>query len=169
VIRKAIRISLFVSAIACFSIGALFLASNSGVESTIESSREIAATFGSAHAFVEGWRSDTGNLPTEAQFQQWASGQSERVYGPHGLSYSTKTYPAEVAGHYGPAPPDAYLLSVWRGEWFEYDPSWSSDSSLIFDKSRYFFLRSATADAAAAAGLGASLLLMARALKPGAV
>jgi hypothetical protein len=60
-------------------------------------------------------------------------------------------------------------LSFWRGEWLEYDPSWSPESSLIFDKSRYFFLGSAVADAMAAVVPGILLLVAARALKPGAV
>ncbi|MCA9642826.1 MAG: hypothetical protein KC492_19150 [Myxococcales bacterium] len=163
-VSKVIRISLFGLGGALVLLSAIFLASDSGVDRTIEHSRQIEASFKSAHTFVEGWQSEHERLPTTSEFEVWSQSQPDHVYGPRGIRFSTGAFPDEVLEAFGEAPANAYLLSFWRGEWEEYDPSWSTTSSLIFEKSRYFFLDSAAADSTSVAGIGVLVLLLARAV-----
>ena len=159
---KTIRICLYMLSLGLFFIAVLWFAGDASVENAIETSRHMQATFDIAHDFVEEFRATHHRLPTADEFENWKQSQSDELYELGGLYYSTTMFPNEVLESFGRPPPGAYLFELWRGEWYEYDPSWSSESTLIFDKSPYFCLGSALADSAVIASMGAAVLFVAR-------
>jgi hypothetical protein len=160
---KIIRFALFGLSGVLFVFAVILLVSDSGVSETIEHSRQIEASFKEAHAFVNDWQSSHGRLPSVTEFEHWANRQPDHAYGPRGIQISIEAFPQEVLTEFGEPSSGAYLFSLWRGEWTEYDPSWSPFSSLIFDKSQYFILGSAFLDSGAISGFGVLILLLARA------
>jgi hypothetical protein len=51
-------------------------------------------------------------------------------------------FPAEFQAEYGSPPANAYVLSYWRGEWEEHYISWTKKSTVLLDRSAYFWFGS---------------------------
>ena len=60
---------------------------------------------------------------------------------------------------FGVPPNGAYLLSYWRGEWFEYYASWSQESTLVLDPTEYYIGRNRFLEAGLHIAMGAVLLV----------
>jgi hypothetical protein len=108
-----------------------------GIEDTIRRNREIASVFDAGAQFVDHFRHSYGRLPI-VEFQEWVNAQQGHLSDARFLSIHTTRFPAEIRNRFGTAPQSSYVLSYWRGEWFEYYASWTEGSTLSFDVSDYY-------------------------------
>ncbi len=152
-----IAVPLFVVGIALLGYGTLTLLSNSLVDHTLDNSRQIQTAFESARTYIDSWVAQHGTLPTETEFQSWAAQQPETVHSARFIQLMNGHFPEEAIKQFGPAPPDSYLLSYWRGEWMDYYSSWARKTSLEFDRARYFAFGSSFVDFLVFAGSGAAI------------
>ena len=151
--------------IACGALLALVFAIVAGsssqmIEHTIENSRSILSCFEEGARYVNAVRQATGRLPDSSPFTvSIPRGAGTRECQ---LFLDKPPFEGETASIFGPAPADAYLLSYWRGEWFEHYASWADRSTLVFEPRSYYLLGSGIADAAAGVLVALSLLAVAR-------
>jgi len=144
--------------------GAIFLLLGSsaiggkGVENTIQHSREIQASFEKATAFVGTFVEQNHRLPTNTEFEAWASSFPPQPYTPSGMRIFAGPFDAETVRTNGPPPANGYMLLYWRGEWDESYVSWSKKSSLTFDEASYFLFGSRIAEAFIMFGFAALLI-----------
>jgi len=110
------------------------------VKETIKHSREIEVALNTASRFVEEFKQQNNRLPTSAEFTNWTSTFPRRPNTPNGIQILVRPFPSEIEEKYSPAPPRAYVLTYWRGEWDEVYISWTKRSSLVFDESKYYLL-----------------------------
>ena len=103
---------------------------------------------------IERFRATNFRLPTPQEFSgAFHQGRYQVV-----LEYPP--YSEEVLRRFGPPTGDAYLLTVWRGEWTEYYASWRKLSSITQNRADYYILGSPWAERTLF-GLGAVLFLVA--------
>lgn len=126
----------------------LFMSLGSGeiIETTIQHSREIEASFQKVVAFIERFQQANSRLPDGIEFKNWGNRQSPSADSPYGMELHTVEFPKEAIEELGTPPEHSYLLSLWRGEWEEYYASWTGESSLIFAASAYYILGSPMSD-----------------------
>ena len=107
-------------------LGLVFLidvvAGESSINHTIKNNETIESDFQLAATFVEKFRHEHARFPTSAEFEAQFRGGQYPVY-------------VEMAGFspgatelFGAPPRDAFVLTIWRGEWMEYYASWTKMS-----------------------------------------
>jgi hypothetical protein len=133
-------------ALASFSVG-----SGKSIEHTLQNSREIEASFQKAKRFMDHFQTEKHRLPSVDEFKAWTDTFPFRPYTPNGMHLQHDRFSEEAVQKFGSPPSNAYLLLYWRGEWMEYYASWADRTSLEFDRSKYYLLKSRQADAAALA------------------
>lgn len=99
----------------------------------VEENREIVSTFEAAAAYAHAHQAARGRLPTGDELRRWGEGQEL------GWSASSLSIGGEGCGQEGfvAAPGDRFVLSVWRGEWFECFASPSGRHSLPMSVGAY--------------------------------
>ena len=126
---------LIVVGVFIFYIGFTYIES---IDSTIDHSRAIQKAFDKGNNFITISKKEMGRLPTKEEFGQWKSSFTDnQPYSVSGLIYSIDHFDTEVYENFPDPPKDSFLLSFWRGEWREFDPSWVNHNSLIFKRSEY--------------------------------
>ena len=127
--------------------GLLYALGPDVAETTVEHNRQLEKTFQDAARFVAAYQSQHGQLPSRRVFDTWAAAHPPAPYtSPNGMRLQLDSFPDEAIKKFGVAPPNAFLLVLWRGEWFEYYASWAKRSSLEFEPSKYYALGSKYAD-----------------------
>jgi hypothetical protein len=129
--------------------GVLVFSSSRLVDETIAHSRELDAMLRSAAEFVAQSRTAQGRFPSRSEFEAWASELPDRAYSAKYVEYSLGSFPEEVLAKFGPPAGEAFLLTIWRGEWNEYYASWADRSTLSFDRPEYFMFGSRWLDSLA--------------------
>jgi hypothetical protein len=167
--RATIGLVAYGAAGLCLALGIALASSVSPVDHTIENSRKIEAAFHSGAEFANAVMASTGRPPTRKQFEAWANSQPKGIYSPADLLLMDRNFPPEVIQQFGVPPPNAYVLSLWRGEWDEYFAGWSAESTLTFDRSAYSLLCSPLADLVAFAVLAFFTAFLGRRLRRAAV
>lgn len=133
----AILIGLFI-----FSIGYLANIDEDLIEHTLENSRKIDAVFRASSNYINEYKILNGQFPSREEFSYWIKVQAEQNQYKELLSYSTNGFSEEVVNAFGKPDKESYLLSVWRGEWYEYYASWADKNTLTFDRKEYYILKS---------------------------
>ena len=130
------------------ALAAVVVSSSSGVEETIQHSREIEKSFALASGFIESFKKNHDRLPNEAEFTSWADTQPEKPYSAKGMRLLTSQdqFPNEVLEKFGSPSQGGYIIEMWRGEWFEYFSSWANASTLEFDAKKFHFSGNAIVD-----------------------
>jgi len=123
-----------------FLILAIFDLSGKHVKNTIEHSHQIDASFKAASEFVEDYRQRYNRLPDATEFTAWASSYPQRAYSPVGMELVVGPFPSRTEEEYGPAPEHGYMVTYWRGEWEEAYISWTRQSTLELDESKFYLL-----------------------------
>ena len=131
----------------------------SGVDQTIEHSRAIEKSFQSASQYVVSFREQHGHLPTAQEFEAWTNTFPSKPYNPNGMWLQVDSFPEESLNKFGAAPNGSFLLVYWRGEWAEYYASWVNQTSLEFDRKKYYLLGSELADGFTLTGIALTILI----------
>jgi len=131
-----------------FLLLAITAFSGKTVKDTIEHSRQISVSFNAASEFVEDYRQQNNRLPDVTEFAAWASKYPQHRFLPSGIQFVVGPFPRMIEEEYGPAPAQGYMFTYWRGEWDEIYVSWTRQSSLEFDESKYFLLGHRLAESA---------------------
>ncbi len=144
-VRRFVQVALLIPSALFFLLG--FLDSTQGdssLDHTFDNNRIIENVFAAAHEKIEGWKAEHGRLPTSEEFAAWANSQPDAVLGMRSVEFwLNPNVLADLPPEYAQIPPDGYLLTLWRGEWMEYSPSWTKKSSIEMDRSKYFIFGSA--------------------------
>lgn len=142
-------------------IGTILGMSGGMIEDTIANSRKIEVMFLSVSSYVDNFREKEGRLPTASEFDSWKLRQPDGVYSVRNVYLDSPNNSEEIVRQFSRPSSGSYLLTYWRGEWFEHYASWAKKSTLVFDKRAYHVLGSSIADGFAAAGFGVVLLAFA--------
>lgn len=118
----------------------LILGGMTTVPDTLRHGREINQSFASASSWVASFSREHGRLPSSWEFKRWAAVKEPKQ--PFGVSsieiVRPSTLPAEVVASFGHPVASGYVLSLWRGEWFEYYASWRQASTVDTSKTLYY-------------------------------
>lgn len=148
------------SGLLVFLVGVIAnLISESAVRHTVANSEKIDAAFKASSRFVEDYRKSSGRLPAESVFNSWARGQKAR--GDAVVGYTTNDFADEAVTRFGTPPPQAYLLTLWRGDWHEYYASWAGQSTLRFRERNYYLFDSRWAGYVITGGIATLFWLLA--------
>ena len=131
---------------------------------SIENNNKIEQVFLEARTYIDNYKSKNKAYPSVQEFNNWASSLPNKSsgYSIIELSYSLGNYPEEVISIFGePSTNQHYLLSFWRGEWFEYHASWNEKGALPKDISDYYHFGTEAKDVSVFLFLSFVLVIMA--------
>ena len=111
-------------------------------DDTIKSGREIQSAFLTAAARVDAQIVATGAPPTPEEFAIWASSYPSRPHSIKGMRLELPPFSSELLAEYGTSPVNAYVLSYRRGDWEEHYISWAKKSTVVLDRSAFFWFGS---------------------------
>ena len=157
--------ALLISAGLFLLLAALFKGGSEGsVDYSLSKSQEIEKIFQYTASKAIDFKREKGRYPDVNEFESWNEELAE--FGLYGeiMDYHIDTYPKEALAKLGPPESNGFVLSVWRGEWFEYYTSWSRRCTLPKDKSDYYMTGSSIKDILSLTGLAIVLFGVAYAL-----
>jgi hypothetical protein len=131
-------IALLLGLLSIFSSGTI-------VKRTVEHSRVLEQVFKEASHYVNTYKLKFGRLPTDQEFEVWASSFKSRPKSHlDAMRIQAAPFPEDssITKQFGQAPKDSYLLIYWRGEWNEYYASWVDKTTLQLDESKYYLFGS---------------------------
>ena len=159
--RKIISIAITLVAACCALIGLFYsLAADRGIAGTIEKSRQIDQAFQKAAAYIDGVNQKEGHLPGQDAFKKWQEANGQGTPFLAQLRLVTDHFPKAVVEEFGSPGKNAYLLSLWRGEWSEYYISWKQKTTLVMDPKAYHILGSGIKDGLFIMGISALLFIL---------
>lgn len=117
-VRIALEISAVLAALTA-TLTALLLTLGVGlVPRTVSKGEEIERAFLKAAEFIDRSIQSNGRVPTQPEFQEWRADKGRWVSRME-LTKSSDSN-ADVQMRFRELPENAYVLSVWRGEWSEH-------------------------------------------------
>ena len=132
----------------------------SSLDHTIEKNHHIEKSFKQSAEFVQNFLENNMRLPSQSEFDEWTTTQKQNDSFVEGMQLISSNYSDEAIEKFGTPKAGAYLLAIWRGEWYEYYASWTDTNSLSFNKKDYYMLGYWWADALLILGIGVTLLLL---------
>ena len=142
---KGLRIlaSILLGLLAAFAVLMALASSGKGIyDRTIANAREIQSSFLAAATHIDAQIIATGALPTPQGFETWASAFPSRPHSINGMHLELPPFDAELVKQFGQPPANGYVISYWRGEWMEHYISWTKQSTLVLDRSAFFWFGS---------------------------
>ena len=157
--RSALEITIFLTALVATLIAAVLILSIGMVPHTVKNGNDIDAAFLKASEFINQRIQSTGRTPQKIEFNEWRSSQG--LWASRIELTRASASGSEIQARFGTVPADAYVLSMWRGEWSEY---YVQGKGSTVDSASGLYL-SFIGRALGACGLSATLWIIARKLK----
>lgn len=165
-----LRIATLILAVFFLLAAVVIFASHGSVSTTVQHNRAVQESFSLAHEYVGAFRAEQGRLPTESEFRSWRMRFPQQAFGPRHVIFDRmeENRPApEALQEFGPpGPGQTYLLSFWHGEWMDYSPSWTEETSLVVEEADFFFLGSYVHDSLFWATLSVAMVFLSRRVAP---
>lgn len=146
--RKFVSLSTATLAFMLLILAFFSFFSTESIEQTIRSSRQIENSFLMANNFLQDFKSTHGQMPNEAEFNNWTNSQPDKAYSARSMRLitSSQQFPSEIKKFGSPSPSQAYIIEYGRGDSFEYFIPWTNTSTLVLEKGKFYYFGSSLMD-----------------------